>query len=69
MNQQELKTKDAPEALGPYSQGVKCDNFIFLSMQIGLDPHTQQMVNGGIKHQTKQIFNNIKTRIPWIFNK
>lgn len=55
-----IKTDRAPQAIGPYSQGVKANGFLFLSGQIPLDPVTGQIVYGGIDMQTRQVLNNIK---------
>jgi len=59
MIKEALSTTNAPEALGPYSQGVKTGNFLFLSGQIGIDPATKQLVEGGVQAQAEQIFKNI----------
>jgi len=56
----EIKTKGAPNAIGPYSQAVEIDGFIFCSGQIGADSKTNEVVNGGIKEQTDQVFENIR---------
>ncbi len=55
-----IATNQAPQAIGPYSQAVKANGFLFLSGQIPLDPVTGQMVYGGIAMQTSQVLNNIK---------
>ncbi|EGO64258.1 RidA family protein [Acetonema longum] len=55
-----IKTDRAPQAIGPYSQGVKAGGLLFLSGQIPLDPVTGQVVYGGIDMQTRQVLNNIK---------
>jgi len=60
MNKQAIETKNAPGAVGPYSQAIKTGNFLFLSGQIGIDPQTKKLVEGGIEAQTKQVFKNIK---------
>jgi 2-iminobutanoate/2-iminopropanoate deaminase len=59
MIKEAISTTNAPEALGPYSQGVKTGNFLFLSGQIGIDPATKQLVEGGVQAQAEQIFKNI----------
>lgn len=59
MIKEAISTTNAPEALGPYSQGVKTGNFLFLSGQIGMDPATKQLVEGGVEAQAEQIFKNI----------
>jgi 2-iminobutanoate/2-iminopropanoate deaminase len=55
-----IATTQAPQAIGPYSQAVKANGFLFVSGQIPLDPVTGQMVYGGIETQTHQVLNNIK---------
>lgn len=54
-----LNTSDAPEAIGPYSQAVKVNGFLYTSGQIALTPNGE-MVENDIKKQTRQIFSNIK---------
>ncbi len=46
-----ISTKAAPAAIGPYSQAVQAGSLVFLSGQIGLDPQTGQMVEGGFEAQ------------------
>ncbi len=55
-----IATAQAPQAIGPYSQAVKANGFLFVSGQIPLDPVTGQMTYGGIATQTHQVINNIK---------
>lgn len=55
-----VKTYDAPEAIGPYSQAIESNGFIFLSGQIALDPATGQMEGKDIEKQTRRVFKNIK---------
>ncbi len=50
----------APAAIGPYSQAIKSGNMLFTSGQIPLDPHSGQVVQGGIRAQTKQALENLK---------
>lgn len=57
---QEVKTERAPQAIGPYSQAILAQGFIFVSGQIHLNPKTGEMVSGSIKEQTKQVLENIK---------
>lgn len=52
-------TELAPKAVGPYSQAIKANGFVFLSGQIGLDPATGKAVEG-LEAQTKQIMKNIE---------
>jgi len=55
-----VSTDRAPKAIGPYSQGVIANGFVFVSGQIPLDPATGQIVAGGIAEQTAQVFENMK---------
>ncbi len=55
-----VATDQAPQAIGPYSQAVKANGFLFLSGQIPLDPVTGQLVYGGVAMQTRQSLVNIK---------
>jgi 2-iminobutanoate/2-iminopropanoate deaminase len=55
-----ISTKEAPAAIGPYSQAVRSGDTLFASGQIGLDPVTGQLVSGGVAEQTKRVFENIK---------
>ena len=57
--QEAIKTDMAPEAIGPYSQGIKTGNLIFTSGQIGIDPATGEIVSGGIEEQAIQVFENL----------
>ncbi len=50
----------APQAIGPYSQAIKANGFLFISGQIPLDPITGQIVYGGIDNQTHQVLTNLK---------
>ena len=60
MSKTEIKTENAPSAIGPYSQGIKAENLIFTSGQIPINPVTGEIVEGGIAEQTKQAFENLK---------
>lgn len=55
-----ISTSKAPSAIGPYSQGIKVGNMVFISGQIPIDPDTGNVVEGGIKEQTKRVLENIK---------
>ena len=55
-----VKTDAAPQALGPYSQAIKANGFVFVSGQTALDPRTGQMVGQDIKTQTRRVLDNIK---------
>jgi reactive intermediate/imine deaminase len=53
-----IQTRDAPEAIGTYSQAVKADGTVYLSGQIGLDPATMQLAEG-IDAQAHRVFRNL----------
>ena len=54
-----ISTKKAPEAIGPYSQGIETESLIFLSGQIPLDPENMKLVEGD-ENQIRQVFKNIE---------
>jgi 2-iminobutanoate/2-iminopropanoate deaminase len=54
-----IQTEQAPLAIGPYSQAIKANGFIFLSGQIPLVPDTMQIIGDDIQAQTTQVFANI----------
>ena len=54
-----VKTADAPQAIGPYSQAVTANGFVFASGQIPIDPATGKFVEGGIVEQTEQVLRNV----------
>jgi len=54
-----ISTKDAPQAIGPYSQAIKANGFIFTSGQIAIDPSTQQVVTGDVGAQTERVLRNL----------
>lgn len=53
-------TENAPRAIGPYSQAVRIEELVFTAGQIGLDPATMELVEGGIEAQTRQVLTNLK---------
>lgn len=55
-----IHTNDAPNPIGPYSQAIKVGNLLFTAGQLGLDPQTNNLVNGGIEAETHQALINIK---------
>ena len=55
-----IHTKNAPEAVGPYSQAIRYGNLLFISGQIPLDPATGSIVEGDIAAQTKMVLNNLR---------
>jgi 2-iminobutanoate/2-iminopropanoate deaminase len=54
-----VRTEEAPQAIGPYSQAVVAGGFIFASGQIPTDPATGQFVEGGVREQTGQVLRNL----------
>ena len=58
-----IKTNDAPEAIGPYSQGVKLGNMIYTAGQIGIDPVTGRIESSTPEGQTEQVLKNLKAII------
>jgi reactive intermediate/imine deaminase len=59
MSKKALHTPSAPQAIGTYSQAVRCGDTVYLSGQIGLDPATMQMVEG-IDAQIRRVFDNLQ---------
>lgn len=55
----EIRTDKAPEAIGPYSQGIQTGGVIFTSGQIPIDPSTGTVVAGDIRNQTEQVIRNL----------
>ncbi len=55
-----IKTQDAPDPIGPYNQGVKLGNLIFLSGQVALDPTSGELVNNTLEAETNKVMDNIK---------
>ena len=59
MTRQSIETKDAPAAIGTYSQAVRSGNTVWLSGQIPLDPATMQLVSGDIDAEICRVFDNL----------
>ena len=55
-----IRTADAPQAIGPYSQAVEANGFVFVSGQIPLDPRSGNIVAGDIREQTRRVMENGK---------
>jgi 2-iminobutanoate/2-iminopropanoate deaminase len=55
-----IATKDAPEAIGPYSQAIRSHGFLFLAGQIPIDPKTNQVVVGTIEEETRLVLDNLR---------
>ena len=60
MKLKSIKTKDAPEPIGPYSQAIESNGFIFTSGQIAILPSTGQLLVGDVVEQTRLVLNNLK---------
>lgn len=56
---QAIRAAAAPAAIGPYSQGVQVGNTLYCAGQIGMDPASGELVEGGIEAQTKQALDNL----------
>jgi len=57
----EVVTSEKAKAIGPYSLGIKAGQFVFCSGQLGLDPSTGNMVEGGVEAETRQALTNLAT--------
>lgn len=60
MNKKVIQTDKAPKAIGPYSQAIRTDAFVYTAGQIGLDPTTMELVPGGVEEQTRQALTNLR---------
>jgi 2-iminobutanoate/2-iminopropanoate deaminase len=54
-----ISTNDAPQAIGPYSQAIKANGFVFASGQVAIDPATQQVIVGDVAAQTDRVLKNV----------
>ncbi len=54
-----ISTKDGPQAIGPYSQAIRANGFVFVSGQVAIDPTTQQVVGGDLAAQTERVMKNL----------
>ena len=59
MMRQAVATDQAPKAIGPYSQGIRASNLLFVSGQIPIDPATGNLIQGDIAAQTRRVFENL----------
>jgi len=57
---QVISTDKAPQAIGPYSQAIQANGFVFTAGQISLDPTTMQLVEGDVARQTARVLENLK---------
>jgi len=60
MIRETVSTDNAPKAIGPYEQAIKVGEFVYTAGQIPIDPKTGNLVEGGIKEQTRQVLENLK---------
>ncbi len=60
MEKRIINTSNAPKAIGPYSQAVMIDGFLYISGQIPVDPGTASIVEGGIAQQAEMVMENLK---------
>ncbi len=60
MTRNVIATTDAPGAVGPYSQAIQTDSFVFTAGQVPVDPATRRLVEGDIQVQTRQALTNVK---------
>lgn len=60
MNKKAIHTDKAPAAIGPYSQAVQANGFVFLSGQIPLHPETMEIVDGDFEARARQVFENLR---------
>jgi 2-iminobutanoate/2-iminopropanoate deaminase len=54
------KIVSTEKAIGPYSQAIQTESLVFTAGQVGLDPNTMELVEGGIEAQTRQVLTNLK---------
>ncbi|HJX92240.1 MAG TPA: RidA family protein [Pyrinomonadaceae bacterium] len=55
----QVQTESAPAAIGPYSQAIRANGFVYVSGQIPIDPQTGEFVAGGVREQTEQVLKNL----------
>jgi 2-iminobutanoate/2-iminopropanoate deaminase len=60
MTRATVSTPDAPGAVGPYAQGVRAGDFLYVSGQVALDPATGALVAGGVEEQTRRVMLNLQ---------
>ena len=54
-----ISTPNGPQAIGPYSQAIKANGFVFVSGQVAIDPATQQIIEGDVATQTHRVMKNL----------
>ncbi len=60
MSRDVIRTQTAPVAMGPYSQAIVANGFVFVAGQTGLVPGTKELAAGGVEAQTRQVLENLK---------
>ena len=60
INKRVIATESAPKAIGPYSQAILIDKWLFVSGQIPINPRTNELIQGDIAKQTERVMENIK---------
>ncbi len=63
MKKKVIQTEKAPKAIGPYSQAIQTDAFIYTAGQIGLDPTTGELISATVEEQTRQALTNLRNVI------
>ena len=56
-----IATENGPKAIGPYSQAIKANGFVFVSGQVAIDPATQQVISGDVAAQTDRVLQNLSS--------
>jgi 2-iminobutanoate/2-iminopropanoate deaminase len=56
-----IATENGPKAIGPYSQAIKANGFVFVSGQVAIDPATQQVIGGDVASQTDRVLQNLSS--------
>src|SRR6266700_6741300 len=54
-----IATKEGPQAIGPYSQAIRANGFVFVSGQVAIDPANQQVIAGDVAAQTERVLKNL----------
>ena len=54
-----ISTQEAPQSIGPYSQAIRANGFVFVSGQVAIDPATQQVIDGDASAQTDRVLKNL----------
>lgn len=60
MQRTKIQTAQAPAAIGPYSQAIRCGQFLYTSGQVALDPASGELIGSDVQAQTEQVFANIQ---------